>query len=626
MTELLPYRRASRLVLVCAAILLVFGCGSSAAFTAGGDAAPLESRWELHAMPEGAAHPYAAVLWLLPEEDAYAYARDPGETGLPLELDVTAEPPARVGEVRYPPGVPRPDAFDPSMTVNAIAEPAPILVMLEAPPEGELVLSGMLRGLSCTKAACFPINRAVDVALSLHAASPIEEEAWWPLRDAVAVPQADAAVTQAAPDAPKAPEDATSAEDWRFTPQFVAPALEVGSLAKALLFGVLAGLILNVMPCVLPVVSLKLSSLVAVSSVEEAGRKSSLFREHNVFFALGILVYFALLGAVLATADMAWGELFQSQQLVLLLAALMFGLGLSLFGVYDLPIIDLKGANHTTGSPRAQAFATGLVATLLATPCSGPLLGGVLGWVLQRGPLVVVTVFVAIGLGMSLPYLAMALRPSLVRFFPKPGAWTVHLERVVGFFLMAACIYLLSILSESMATRALVAIWAVGFAAWMWGKWTTLNDCRARLFTVRLAALAVAGAALAWAVFPPTPTTHWREFDAAAFRRDLGETTMALDFTADWCPNCKALEATTLRETNLERWSEVYGVTFIKVDLTHHEPDRMALLDALESKSIPTVAVFPAGDDANRPYVFRDMFGEQAMETVLERIAGEGGL
>ena len=299
---------------------------------------------------------------------------------------------------------------------------------------------------------------------------------------------------------------------------------------------------------------------------------------------------------------------------------MVFALGLSLFGVYSLPVIDLKGGPDTSHNPKASAFFTGVLATLLATPCSGPFLGGVLAWALLQPPQVVAAVFSCIGLGMALPYLLMALRPSLVRFFPRPGAWTLYLEKLVAFFLLGTCIYLLQILPPSYMFQALILLWVTALGLWVWGKLTNLSQTAIKRWSIRSAAMALILACAAWAVQPPQPEPHWQEFSAVEFQQMLGRERMLVDFTADWCVSCKYLEKTTLVAANLDDWRDDYGLIFVRVDLTGDNPDGMALLSALGSKSIPLVAVFPAGEGANAPLVLRDLFRTATMDAALENL------
>lgn len=406
------------------------------------------------------------------------------------------------------------------------------------------------------------------------------------------------------------------ATHWNFAPRYQVPELEVSGLGKALLLGLLAGLLLNLMPCVLPVISLKLSGFVAVAGLGGDDERRTRFREHNLLFAAGIMAWFLLLAFILGGAGLAWGQLFQRPGVIMGLLLVVFGLGLSMFGVFTLPVLDLKAVG-AGGSSRAQPFFTGLVATLLATPCSGPLLGGVLGWAFQQPPEIMAFVFTSVGVGMALPYLVLAARPGLVRHFPKPGAWTGTLEHLVGFFLMGTALYLLTILPDAWLMPSLVSLLAVAFAAWMWGRWGGLDAPPRRRSTVRLAA-PVLVAVVVWLSFAPSaPPARWEPFEPAAFHAMLGREPLIVDFTADWCPNCKLLEQTTLSSGAVSEWARRHGARLIRVDLTEESPEAQALLRALGSSSIPVVALFPKGLLSASPVVLRDLFTTGQMEQAL---------
>lgn len=429
------------------------------------------------------------------------------------------------------------------------------------------------------------------------------------------VPTGQRAITQ------RLVTSADTSASWALMPRYFTPALEVTGLGKALLLGLLAGLVLNVMPCVLPVVSLKLSAFIAASG-NNGGMRARVhgFREHNLFFAAGILTWFVLLALILAGADMAWGQLFQRPKVVFGLMLIVFMLGLSMFGIFSLPVFDLKAGS--TGSPRTQAFMTGAVATLLATPCSGPLLGGVLGWAFRQPPMVLALVFFAVGVGMALPYLLLAVRPGLVRFFPRPGAWTGILEQVVGFFLMGTTLYLLSVLPPALLFPALVTLLVTALAVWVLGTWAGPLASTGQRIAVRLLALLLICASLVWAFAPAPAAAKWESYNEATFRSLQGRVPVIVEFTADWCPNCKLLERTTLTAENTTRWARLYGARLIRVDLTRDDPAGQALLEALGSSSIPVVALFPKGLLKNSPLVLRDLFTPVQMEQALESTFG----
>ncbi len=578
---------------------------------------PVSFRWELYKSRQPDA--LLGVFWIDVAEGFYIYGPAQGPAGFPTQLAVQPLPETPV-EMVYPETTLKPDAFDPSVMVETYSGATPVFVLLGAagsPLPQALQLTGSATMLACSDVSCRPVDYEISQAWTLDNVQPLPAAAdWLTLLDQAAVQAPPPPDIQSA----AAPEPAPAGADYpELQPRYFQPGLEVATLGKALLFALLAGFILNFMPCVLPVVSLKLSGLVAAASVKNKASQRAVFREHNFFFALGVLLFFLLLSAVLGLAGMAWGGLFQQPWVLLSVTVLLFALGLSLFGVFDLPVIDLKtpGGASAGKSSKTQALFTGMLATLLATPCSGPFLGGVLGWTLQQPTAVIAMVFAAIGLGMASPYLAMAANPGLVRFFPKPGGWTLYLERAAGFFLMAVCVYLITILPEATTVETLILLLVTGFAAWMWGGWTSLSHSTARRWSVRLAALLLVlltAGALFW---PQAPGPQWEPFEHEAFLKLLGKEPLMVDFTADWCPNCKVLEATALHADNRDRWRDGYNLRFIQADLTEPSPMAQLLLQRLGSSSIPVVAVFPPGEAANQPLVLRDLFTESQMDALL---------
>ena len=324
------------------------------------------------------------ALTLHIEKDWYTYSNIPGETGKPTRLTATAADETALA-VFYPKGENKPDSYDPSLTVAAYKDGTTLFALIPDSLASPFPVALSLDLLLCHPTRCVParVNLASgDPGQDTAALPSASAQPWWGEFQGMARDKAQAQVA-----APDSEMDAPMVE-WRFSPTYFQPGLEVGGLLSAVLMGLLAGLILNVMPCVLPVVSLKLSSLLGAGGEQDPHERIRAFRQHNVFFVLGVLVFFLFLAVVLGATGSAWGALFQNRWLVLVMAAVMGALALSLFGLFHLPVIDLKfDTGHT--DPRKQAFFTGMLTTLLATPCSGPFLGGVLGWALIQGPLVI---------------------------------------------------------------------------------------------------------------------------------------------------------------------------------------------------------------------------------------------
>lgn len=404
-------------------------------------------------------------------------------------------------------------------------------------------------------------------------------------------------------------------------PRYHAAALEISSIWMAAVLGLVAGFILNFMPCVLPVISLKIGTLAGLGGRQslnaaspKAAQSRRRFRVYGLFFSLGVLLWFTILFAVIGFADLIWGQVFQSQSLVLALAILLFVMALALFGLVRIPLLRIQ-VNEKRGLA-SQAFLGGLLATLLATPCSGPLLGGVLGWAVNQSlPFLGVTLL-CVALGMASPFMLMVIKPGLVRFLPKPGPWTETLERVMGFVLMGTVIYLLSMLDQGRIFVVLGALLALAFAAWLWARPVAAGKSR---FTLgRAFALVLLVPALYLPFADQEVDTAWQPFDAASFHGDLGKRNLLVDFTADWCINCRVMEATTLTEQRLARWGRAFDLTFVRVDLTARNPDGEALLGALGSASIPLLAIIPAHNPMN-PIVLRDLVTPGQLDNALNQ-------
>ena len=608
----------------------------------------LDTKWKLYTLSAedqaqtGLKTNILATLILEPKNGWYTYSHNPGKMGQPTTLKVTLTPDNTILPAIYLPGKLKDDPFNKGQKIATYAGPTPIIVPV--PPSLEsFTLKAKLSLLMCSETACQPFKTDLSffgIAISADKLPPANAQSWWSkfvkmlknakpikisLKKIASVESKNTAKevkTQPKKTAPPAQTEQAEKTESIFNfnslkPHSFTPGLEVTDLTTAILFGLLAGFLLNFMPCVLPVISLKLSTLLAGAGHESAEEQKRGFREHNIFFALGILLYFGVLSGILGATGMAWGQIFQKPPVVIGLTGVVFALSLSLFGLFNLPIVDLKLESKNSG-PRRQALFTGVLATLLATPCSGPFLGGVLGWAMIQPHYVISSVFLSVGAGMALPYILMAIFPALATRFPKPGAWTIWIERAAGFFLAGTCIYLFSILPEDMYIPTLIFMWFTAVGAWIWGL-AAGADKKTTMYLMRVGALALCIATGLWAATPQERSAQWIGFEQQDFTGRLGREAMLVEFTADWCPSCKVLEQTVLTPTNLNRWQEKYGLTFIKVDLT--APDKVAdeFLRALGSRSIPLAAIFKPGEDAPSPTVIRDLYTTGQMDEALSQ-------
>lgn len=573
----------------------------------------------------------------------HAYAHSPGDTGKPTVLAVQALGGAADGAdvrviIRYPQGKLQADVFAPAQMVRVYEGRVGLFVDMPKARAGQEFV-GQVDALLCSDKHCLPVQKrftlrvpdsvvpalgtlpwaadyaAAQVGKGAGTKSELSSVTFPPVSGAVQSSAGQKGAVLAAIPLPKGKVQADPIQE--FSPRYFTQSNEVSGLAKALLLGLLAGLLLNVMPCVLPVLTMKASAILLMGAGKQEERYR-LFREHSLLFAAGIMTLFLFLALVLGTAGMIWGQLFQNSWVILAMLSIVFLLGLSMLGVFTLPIIDLKAAQSS--SPRLQAYLTGIIATLLATPCSGPLLGGVLGWAFMQPLPVLITVFLAVGLGMSAPYLLFAFRPQLVIVLPKPGAWMGVLEKLLGFFLLGTSVYLLSILPEALYIPVISVLLVLALCAWLYGRYASYDAPPRRRRAIILASVLGIALAAYVALWPSGRINPWENYSPAAFAQMLGREPMLVEFTADWCPNCKLLEQSTLTPKNLQGWQEQYGLRLIRVDITHEDATAQQLLQSLGSSSIPLTALFPAGAGATSPLVLRDIYTPATMDEALRQL------
>ncbi|MEQ8763829.1 MAG: protein-disulfide reductase DsbD family protein [Planctomycetota bacterium] len=411
------------------------------------------------------------------------------------------------------------------------------------------------------------------------------------------------------------------------------------SLLTWMFFAFLAGIILNVMPCVLPVISLKVISLVS-----HAGESRGRMFLHGLVYSVGILVIFLILASLAAFAQQGWGEQFQSQTFLVIMIAVVFAFSLSLLGVFELGVPSKVG--EVAGVQREglkDSFIKGIMTTVLATPCSGPFLGATLAWAVTQSPVTIFAVFICVGLGMAAPYLLLVSHPAFLKFVPKPGAWMETFKQVMGFLLMGTVIYLMISLNQNRLLFTIAFLIFVGIGCWVWGHFARPEQPRSRhLATFVIALLVVAaGGHVSFRWFPGllgmgeaaaategltarAKNELWQPFDPeklAAYHQQ-GRNVL-VDFTADWCPNCKLNEHFVYYTDEVSEVLLRKNVACLIADKTSDEDPMTAKIGELQAKlgsySIPFMAIFP-GDDPLQPYTFRDIVSRDDLIEALESL------
>jgi suppressor for copper-sensitivity B len=378
-------------------------------------------------------------------------------------------------------------------------------------------------------------------------------------------------------------------------------------LLPILAIALLGGLILNVMPCVLPVVSLKLISVAGQAGVDRRRARVGL-----VMTAFGVFASFAglaitLIGLKAAGAAIGWGIQFQWPWFVAGMATLTTLFASSLWGWR--PIVLPGAVTDAAGSfrprrPYAEAFATGLFATLLATPCSAPFVGTAIGFALAQGPRQIVLVFAAMALGLAAPFLLAAAAPRLVGLLPRPGRWLGAMRAILGFALAGTAVWLLFVLMALSGLR--VALGTGGALAAVLGLLALKSRPGVPALAARLAsgaAIVVVAGSVLWPaiagveeVRPAAAADRWQRFDPAALHRLVADGKVVfVDVTAAWCLTCKVNEAAVLDRQPVERRLFVAGVVAMRGDWTRPDAALTRYLEGFGRYGIPFDAVYGPG-------------------------------
>lgn len=390
-----------------------------------------------------------------------------------------------------------------------------------------------------------------------------------------------------------------------------APLAENINWAWALVFALLGGLILNLMPCVLPVVSLKVMSFVQLS-----GQSRHAQLKHAALFSLGILLSFLALAIVLIVLKttgqaVGWGFQLQNPFVIACLAMLFAFIGMNLFGVFEMgtSLASLAGDAPMQKQKNAYtaSFWNGVFATAVATPCTGPFMGSALGYALVQPAYVSLSVFAALGLGMSLPYLLIGMYPKLIRWMPKPGAWMESFKQFLGFLMFAAVIWLLWVFAGQTDPNALFfLLFALLFAAvgaWILGRWASpIRSKASRRVGYILATLCfVSSLFIAYTASNAGQThvqnteiavTDWEPFSPERLA-ELKEsnTPVLIDFTAKWCLICQT-NHWVLTQPEVAKALDNKKVVRMKADWTRHDPAITAELQKHGRSGVPLYVLY----------------------------------
>ncbi len=430
----------------------------------------------------------------------------------------------------------------------------------------------------------------------------------------------------------------------KLDPTFVLQAMTlaaVGSeqltLVQALLFALLGGLILNLMPCVFPVLAMK-----AAAFARLAGHERREMRRDGLAYTAGVLVSFGAMAAVVvairaSVGDVTWGFQFQSPVFSLLIAYLFFVVGLNLSGVFEFGNRlagvgqGLAARGGTTGS-----FFTGVLAVIVATPCTAPFMAAALGFALSQPAPATVAVLLAMGLGLALPYLALSMTPALQRLMPRPGPWMDRLRQFLAFPMYASAVWMIWVLTQQTGSDgvlyALGGMILIAFAIWLLrigsgsspAIWLRRGVAAAAVLLAFAAALKIDDSPATAASASGTPVSGvnfdgWERFSRARMTEaHAAGKPVFVDFTAAWCITCLVNERVALETAATKKAFEQAGVVKLKGDWTNRDAEITAVLKELGRAGVPLYLFW--APEANQPKILPQVLTEATILSELSSI------
>ena len=375
---------------------------------------------------------------------------------------------------------------------------------------------------------------------------------------------------------------------------------------SALLLAFLGGMVLNLMPCVFPVLSLKILSFAQHSGKAVASRNA--MRQHGIYYAIGVVLSFlALAGVMLALKSagsaVGWGFQLQNPGVVWVLAVIFFLIGLNLMGAFEVgQLAPSSLLSMQAKHPGVDAFFSGVLAVIAASPCTAPFMGAALGFALTQSAAAALAVFAALGIGMALPYVLLAWFPKWLDKLPRPGPWMITFKQLLAFPMFLTVVWLVWVISLQAgadgAAIGLLGLVGLAFAAWLIGSMKS---------GVRWAgvAAAVIAMALAWPASEPVQAAvtsakssraNWQPWDPAVVAKLNAEgKPVFVDFTAAWCVSCQANKRLVLTRAEIESLFEQKNVTLMRADWTNRDERITQALAAMNRSGVPVYVLHAPG-------------------------------
>ena len=528
----------------------------------------------------------------------------------------------RLGAPQWPKGVPHSDEHFGEVTVYFDQVELPLSLAREHGEAQPITLHAEYQGC-LENGLCYPVMQK-DVSIDLPAATAGQlaaaQASFVPAPKNIA---AEAAPTSTTTGQPPAVSRQSSADDnaLRSTP----PAAGLGSLLGALLAALLGGLVLNLMPCVLPVLSLK------VLGLAQSGESAAKARTHALWYTAGVLVSFAAVGFAVvglraAGQALGWGFQLQQPLFVAVLVYVLFAIGLSLSGVFNLGAgLASVGQNLGNRSGPAGDFFTGVLAVVVASPCTAPFMGSALAFAFASSSWLALPVFLALGLGLALPFLVVGFVPALAARLPRPGAWMETLKQFLAFPMYLTAVWLAWVLGNQRGVDAVawVLIGAVVLALGLW--WGERHRYRGGIVAKAFAVVALLAALypllqIARLDAPRAAAAVAQDFEPysagrlAALRAEGRG--VFVDMGADWCVTCKVNEKAVLDKAAFRDLLARTNTVLMKGDWTNVDPAITEFLKRYKAVGVPLYVVFragEAGDGEALPTVLTQAIVERAL-------------
>jgi thiol:disulfide interchange protein len=475
----------------------------------------------------------------------------------------------------------------------------------------EITLEVNVDGPLCSGASCIPTNfKPILTKIRISADAPVAKAAF-------AVPSTPP-VEKIAPGKvePNQPGPANQWTDY--------------STLTALILAFLAGITLNIMPCVLPVIPLKVLSIFEQAKQNKAPPRflaKARAGAMGAAFCAGILLFFAALSAANIILRLGynhvfqWGEHFRNPAFLIGMSILMMVLALFMFGVVNFAVPSFIAGSSGRNKGLASSAAMGFLAAILGTPCSFAILTAAFAWAQTQRIGLSTLAIMLIGLGMAAPYAILTSMPSLLKFLPKAGRWTEIFKQTMGFVLLAVAVWLTAALPKERIAGVLYFSVIAAFCIWMWGGWVTFDTPRRKKYIIRICAAVIA----VWAgiIFLPQPKPsiiNWQEYDSVRIASLVKEhKPVLIDFTADWCPNCKVVDKFIYSRKSIAELIKRKGVTAFIGDATAKDsPATIDLQKVYNEPAIPVTILYLPGQ--SKPARLPGVVIGGELKTLLEKL------